>query len=61
VHKDLKPSNIFIDEKLVVKIGDLGSLTLPLDELDSKNLKSIIEEGFSPLYAPPEYIYSYSG
>lgn len=49
VHRDLKPQNLFINDKKTVVIGDFGSVKLIPDNVDS-----IPGSGHSILYRPPE-------
>ena len=38
IHSDLKPNNIFLDEKLELKIGDFGLITKLSKEKEGKNI-----------------------
>ena len=51
IHRDLKPENIFIDDKLDLKIGDLG-YAVKLNSIDEKR-KSLLGTIF---YSAPEVI-----
>lgn len=50
IHRDLKPANIFLDNKICVKIGDLGLAKHTL--IDTQNTLSSISG--TQLYAAPE-------
>ena len=51
IHRDLKPENVFIDDKLDLKIGDLGYVVI-LNSIDEKR-KNILGTIF---YSAPEII-----
>ena len=57
IHRDLKPTNIFITENMEVKLGDFG-LALEINEKEEEKLKSICG---TPNYMAPEiYTKKYS-
>ena len=53
VHYDIKPANIIIDEKLIIKLIDF-SISLDYSQIDSDDIKLILSG--TPYYMPPEVI-----
>ncbi|XP_024319298.1 uncharacterized protein LOC100831776 isoform X4 [Brachypodium distachyon] len=52
IHMDLNPSNIFLDENMVPKIGDFGDARLLDEECSMQTIRAIGTVG----YKPPEFI-----
>lgn len=57
-YKNIKPSNIFIDEKLNIKFGDYGVLCFLNIANHKSYLKLLIQNG-TLLYQPPENIFTH--